>query len=389
MCDASVVLHKRAAAVWRAAWREPRWGFQHGKGPLIPLLPASSVAIDTGADMVPLGDTTASIGNGTLAVDGNVHTLVRASLLAEDIVIAKGRTSAHVDVDGFLTEMHLAMDIEPERIFALISAGGSIDTAIAPSLAWVDPLVRRCFLDNACVQQFLLKYKVGGVSSSTLNRLFGPGRYGTIPEGTPDALAPFLAYVRVVLNGSVVKARYHNTVAELLDFLPPGPVYLNGVQLQRCSFGLWTLSPWAHGTIHLYHEPARHTETRTTIGGMVQLPAGHQTPAFSPCTFSFTANAFAPALRHTNDEIAALAPAQPTALFMRLLTLGEPMTISYAQCISHHLAGHYEPRQLKDVLVSMALPGQQEAMAVLVYGRTMPVHPAFERYIAGVATSLR
>lgn len=389
MADATTIVFERAAAAWRAAWDEPRWGFQHGDGPLVPLLPSASVAIDAGAREVPVGDATGIVDGDSVAVDGNVHTLVRAALRKEDIVIAKGRTSAHLDVDRFLTEMHLALDIEPERIFALITAGGTIDTAIAPSLAWVDPLVRRCLLDYACVQQFLLKYKVGGVSASTLRRVFGHEGLGMLPSGTPDALAPFLAPVRVVLGGAAVKARYHNTVAELLDFLGPAPVYLNGVQLQRCTMALWTLSPCSHGTIHLYHEPARQTELRTTIGGMVQLPAGHRTPAFSPCLQSFTGNAFAPAQRHTYDEIAALAPAQPTALFMQLLTLGEPMTVSFAQCIYHRLGGHYEPDALKQVLVSMALPGQAEAMRFLLDRGAMPVHPAFARYAAGVAASLR
>lgn len=387
MDRATTVLHERAADAWRAAWDKPRWVYQHRDGPLMPLLPSSSAAIDTGAREVPVEDATGRVDGTTLVVDGNVHTLVRAALRKEDIIVAKGRTSAHLDVDGFLTELHLGLGIEPERIFALISAGGAIDAAIAPSVAWVDPLVRRCFLDYTCVQQFLLKYKVGGVSSRLLHRLFGCDTFGTLPGGTPDALAPFLAPVRVVVGDQTVAAHYHTTVAELLDVLPPVPVYLHGVRLQRCVMALWTLSPCSHGTIYLYHEPARHTESRTTIGGVMQLPADHHTPAFVPCMQSFTGNAFAPALRHTCDEIAALA--QPTVPFLQRLTLGEPMTISMAQCIFQQLAGHLGADALKQALVSMALPGQAEAMDFLLNRGATPVHPAFVRYMNHVAARLR
>jgi len=395
MSDQLAVLHQRAAAVYHAAWCMPRWGFHHGKNStLIVLPPATSMAIDAGSTAVALGDMTAKVLNrGTaLAVDGNVHSLLRMMRPArESITIAKGYTSAHVNVGNFLTEMHVAVGIEPERIFVHIAAGGDIDVALAPSVAWVDPLVRRCRMDCICAQNFLLKYRIGGVPMATLHRLFGTYSYTQDPEGTADALAPFLAPVILMQDGvPLARAFYHNTVAELLDTLPPAPVYLHGVQLRRCSVCLWELSPRSHGVIDLCAAPPADTETRTIMGGDVQLPRGHDVPAFVPCAFSITANAFAPALRHMPQQLAALAPPIPTALFLAQLTQGEPMTISLAQCIFRHLSAHYVPEVLRDVLISMALPTQHDAMAIALGAQSrLPVHISFETYVAGVALSLR
>ena len=379
------VILKRATAAYRAAWQCPRYAFRHGNGPIIPLQPTASAAIAAGGSRVPLGDVTAEVVNerSDIAIDGNVHQLVQLTRQKPvDIVIHEGLTSPHLDIEAFLAEIYIATGIESARVFVSINAAGPVDVAVAPSVAWVDPLVRRCADDYICVQQFLFKYKVAGVAPAMLERLFGAGTYGQFEGGTPDALAPFMARVRVVLGRQVVDARYFHTVSELLDALPPVPIYLNGVQLQRCSIALWKLSPCSHGVIHLYTDPARQVEERTIMGGRVRLPAGHRLPAFVPCDASFTGNAFAPELRHTAAELAALAPAVPTPLFLRQLVLGEPMTVSRAQCIYRHLSAHYPPQLLSEALLSLALPEQSDVMAhMLPSQHTMAAHSAFAAFV--------
>lgn len=382
----------RAHKAWDAAWRKPRWAYSAGRN-IIPLLPEASEAIEAGAAEVPLGDgVVGHVRGGTLAVDGNMHRLVRVhSLRPVDIVVAKDEASPHLDVRKFLTEMHLATNVAPERIHVHIAANGAVDVALAPSAAWVDPLIRRCFVDHACVQQFIGKYNIGGVSPQAMQRLFGVADYAQCPNGTPDALTPFVSPVRVVLDEhTVVGARYNHTVAELLDALPDQTVYLHGVPLYRCGIALWALSPVSHGTIALYTTPARGHETRTIMGGEVVLPAGYDGPAFVPSHLSFTGNAFAPPLRYLPDELAKIAPKVPTRLFMEQLTLGEPMTISRAQCIYRHMARHYPPEQLRAVLLSMALPCQSEAMGYFLDSQDdMPAHPTFTRYVAQVTCNLK
>lgn len=385
------IITDRAIEAYRAAWMQPRWAFRHRNGPTVLLQPRASTAIEAGATRVPLGDVTASVLNTKqeLEVDGNVHTLVSVEQLTpEDIYVHTGAQSPHLDVATFLDEVGIATGIETERIFVHIPATGHIETAIAPSVAWVDPLVRRCALDTTCIQQFLLKWNIGNVHPCLLERLFGTN-YGQASNGTPDAIKPFVAPVRVVLGTKTVHARYSNTVAELLDALPDVPIYLHGVQLLRCALCLWTLSPVSHGVIYLYLDPVAQVQTRTTIGAQSLLPRSHRLPAFVPCPGSFTGNAFAPALHDTPEQLAAKVPETPTVHFMKQLTLGEPMTVSRAQCIFRCLQTHFTPDALLTTLVNMALPGQEGAMrVVLASAHTMTVHPAFYAHIHQVARKL-
>ena len=385
------VVTDRAIEAYRAAWLQPRWAFRHGSGPTIMLQPRASAAIQAGSKRVPLGDATATVLNArkNLAVDGNVHTLLRVEQpTPEDIYVHTGARSPHLDVSTFLDEIGIATGIESERIFVHIPATGYIEAAIAPSVAWVDPLVRRCAFDTTCIQQFLLKWNVGNVHPRLLTRLFGTD-HGQVPGGTPDAITPFVAPVRVMLGTYAIQARYSNTVAQLLDALPDVPIYLHGVRLRRCALCLWTLSPVSHGVIHLYLHAATHVEPRTTIGAQTPLPSRHRLPAFVPAPASFTGNAFAPPLRHTPEQLAEMAPVLPTALFMTQLTLGEPMTVSRAQCIFRCLQPYYVPHALAQVLLDMALPGQRGAMqAFLPSVHTMAVHPAFQAYVHQVARKL-
>lgn len=385
------IVKERAIGAYRAAWLTPRWAFQHGRGPTILMQPRASAAIEAGAKRVPLGDTSAAVlntaSNKNLAVDGNVHTLVRVDHpTPEDIVVHTGARSAHLDVPTFLDELGIATGIETERIFVHIPATGHIEAAIAPSVAWVDPLVRRCASDAICIQQFLLKWNVGGVAPQLLTRLFGAHTHGQVQGGTPNAIKPFVAPVCVMVGAHAIQARYSNTVAELLDALPDMPVYLHGVQLVRCSRCLWTLSPVCHGVIHLYLQPATQVESVSTIGARTDVPTKHRLPSYVPSSNSFTGNAFAPPLRYTPAQLAQMAPSVPTTLFMVQLTLGEPMTVSRAQCIYRNLSSHYAPHTLANVLLDMALPGQRSAMQFMLTSvHTVLVHPAFETYVHEVA----
>ena len=228
----------------------------------------------------------------------------------------------------------------------------------------MDPLIRRCFVDHLCVQQFIGKYKIGGVMRQDLLRLFGWHNYRQHPEGTPDALAPFMAPVRVLLDDRwVVDAHYDHSISELLDALPPVP---STCTASRCAAADWRsgrLARLGHGVIHLYRTGAVRYEQRTIMGGTVTLPEFHSAAAFVPCPESFTGNAFAPRLHRTPYELAAVAPAQPTRLFMTQITQGEPMTIR-ALCIYEHLSPLYTVTTLRDVLLDMALP-RREPMQTL------------------------
>ena len=392
------IVEDHARKAWKQAWSAPRWAFRHGDhGRPILLLPAASAALEAGAPdgtELPLGDDgmrgRVQESRTEIAVDGNVHKLLRARATPpQDIEVGAGLHSPHLDVPQFLTEVQIATGLSPARVHVYIGATGSVDAALAPSDAWVDPLIRRCFVDHLCVQQFIGKYKIGGVMRQDLLRLFGWHNYRQHPDGTPDALAPFMAPVRVLLDDRwVVDAHYHHSISELLDALPPGPVYLHGVPLRRCGLALWTLSPVGHGVIHLYRTGAARYEQRTIMGGTIALPEFHSAAAFVPCPESFTGNAFAPRLHCTPDELAAVAPAQPTRLFMTLITQGEPMTISRALCIYEHLSPLYTVTTLRDVLLDMALPKQREPLQTLL-GSASNVHPTFETFVKQLAIALR
>ena len=388
------IIEERARKAWCAAWQAPRWGFQHhGDGPTVLLTPEASAAVEAGASRVPLEDGIVgeiSVDRATLQVDGNTHALARARAVPTDIEVAEGLRSAHLDVARFLSEIEVATGISPSRVHVHIGAAGAVEATVAPSDAWVDPLIRKCGPDGGCGQQFIGKYKIGRVATGAMARLFGYGGYRQHDNGTPEALAPFVAPVRVVLDERwVVDARYDHTVSELLDALPRRPIYLHGVQLQRCHLALWTLSPVSHGTIHVYRTPAARVVSRRILGGHVVLPPTYRPSDFVPCSASFTSNTFAPEQRHTPQEMAAAAPAQPTPAFVRMLTLGEPVTISRAHCIFYRMSSVYEPRALQQVLLAEALPGQAEAMMQVLYSQRAPaVHVAFDNWIAQITAHI-
>lgn len=390
------IIEDRARKAWCAAWLAPRWAFQHHTdGPTVLLTPEASAAIEAGASRVPLDDGIVgevSVDRTKLHVDGNTHALARARVVPTDIEVAQGLHSAHLDVARFLSEIEVATGIAPSRVHVHVGAAGTVEATVAPSDAWVDPLIRKCGPDGGCVQQFIGKYKIGGVSKQTMLRLFGYGDFLQHDGGTPDALAPFVAPVRVVLDERwVVDARYDHTVSELLDALPRRPIYLHGVQLQRCHLALWTLSPASHGTIYVYRAPAARVTHRRILGGqMITLPCDFRASAFVPWSTSFTGNAFAPEQQHTPQDMAAAAPAKPTSSFIRMLTLGEPLTISRAHCIFERMRTLYTPPQLQAALTELALPGQAEAMVQTLYSSRVPaVHPAFDNWIAQVAAHMK
>lgn len=387
------VIRKRAQEAWKTAWREPRWVYRHGSdGRMVPLMPCASRAVSAGATALDMGDDVrATIKGGKLHVDGNVHDLVRVlSLRPVDIEVAEGKSSLHLNVATFLREIDVAAGVPPSRVHIYIHANGVVDVAIAPTDAWVDPLIRCCVGDSSCIQQFIGKYNIGGVSPQVMERVFGLASYRQCPSGTPTELLPFCAPVRIMLDEKeAVDARYHHTVAELLHELPNRVIYLHGIPLHACRLALWALSPASHGVIHLYTKPARDRQLRTIMGGEVVLPKHYTTPAFVPCAHSFTGNAFAPALRYLPDELAKMAPKAPTKLFMQLLTQGEPMTIPRAQCIFQHMHVYFGAAPLAKVLVEMAMPVQQTAMQVLLGAeKAIPVHPTFARYVSHVTVSL-
>ena len=126
------------------------------------------------------------------------------------------------------------------------------------------------------------------------------------------------------------------------------------------------------------------------MGGLtVQLPRDHAVPSFVPCVRSFTANAFSPAMRHTPKELAQMAPKLPTVLFMQHIVLGEPMTVSRAQCIYRHLRKFYVPHMLAEVLRHMALPGQEDTLAhFLTCEATVHAHPTFVQHVQRIAQEM-
>lgn len=390
------IIRQRAQTAWNEAFAQPRWCFQHKTGPCVPLTPVASAAIDAGATVVPLGYGDGIFGHvlsgaSELEVDGNVHTLHRvAKITPEDVELSVGTVSLHVDVDAFLTEVYVATNIAPSRINVYMSASGLISVEVAPSEAWVDPLIRRCLTDATCIQQFVNKYMIGGVDKDMMRRVLGSSHLAQCAGGTPNALLPFVSRVKVFLDdNAVVDAYYHHTITELLAALPAHPVYLHGIHLVHDNLPLWILSPVAHGAIYLYSRPANHLQRRLTMGGPIMLPTFYSKTAFVPCRHSFTGNAFAPALRNTPESLASMAPAHPTCIFMQAICIGEPMTLSRAQCIYRHMKGIYCPKMLRKTLLSMALPRQAHAMDhFLASKRTLPAHPTFDRYVSQLAACL-
>jgi len=354
---------KRAEQAYHDAWLQPRDAFRHGSGPIIYLLPGA-VKVET--DQVDLGDIvgTRSACGTKLHVDGNTHDLLRVrGPVPEDIVITCDRTSPHVDVPAFLAQCALDTGIEPERMLIYLPTSGSIEVHVAPSMAWVDPLVRRSDLDCACVQQFIMKYNIGAVNPDTMQALFGDRHYTQVEGGTARALLPFLARVDVFIDSTarVLHARYNNTVNDVLARLS-GPLYLHGVQLEPSDAPLWMLTPLAHGRIYLYTKPVA-TRVRAL-------------PAFVPCRNSPTGNALStiPAARRV--------PAVVTQAHLMALTCGEPMTISRAQCIYRALTNRTDETALVETLVGMAMPQQDMVMRESLRAQlSFPVREAFRAYV--------
>ena len=252
------IIENRATQAYKAAWQAPRWAYRHSAGALVQVLsPVVSAAIEAGARVFRL-DKEGVVGsiNVTrthLHVDGNTHELVRLSHIAPcDIRVQAGQHSEHLDIDAFLTEIELASGIDAARIYVNIERTGHVEVSIAPSTAWVDPLIRLDIPTASRTQEFVNKYKIGGVPNQVLARLFGEAHYTQCEHGSCAPLAPFCARVQVWIDSYSVYARYCHTIAEVIDFFPGVPLYFCGVKLERCSACLWTLSPWQHGCIHLY-----------------------------------------------------------------------------------------------------------------------------------------
>ena len=390
------IIRKRALDAWSEAFCCPRWHYGHGSGPFVALTPCASRAIDAGASVVKVAYDDCMTGRvnmkqRSITIDGNTHDLIHVPRVkTECIEIAPGNVSVHVNIDHFLSEIEFATHISAERINVHIDHTGLVDVTVAPHCSWVDPLIRSCAFDQVCVQQFIVNHQVGGVDPAVLVRLFGPMVIVQCPSGTPDAIAPFVSPVNILLDDKVVfTLTYMHTVFDLLGLIGHTEVFLHGVKLQPCGLCLWTLSPVGFGCIYLYTRAAKQTIKRSTIGAQVALPKGHSRKAFVPCMHSFTLNAFAPPMRYSPRALAKVAPEKPTCIFIQALCQGEPLTVSRAKCIFRHLQGFYDKKLLRDVLLSMALDHQAATMSFyLDSDAQIVVHYAFDRYVKLVSDNL-
>ena len=211
------IIRQMGVTAYRAAFEGKRMAFRHGAGPAVLLhpgaAPGTTFMLD-GEDAV-IDDT-----GETMAIDGNVHDIVQVDrVIPEDMVISVGRSSKHVDVDAFLRRAAFDTGVEPERMLVVVGANGKSDVAIAPSMAWIHPLIRHTDCDASCVQQFIDKFRVGNVTAELLDRVFGQRNLTLVEGGNCRALLPFLARVVVVIDGGTthIEGRYTHTVAQLLE----------------------------------------------------------------------------------------------------------------------------------------------------------------------------
>ena len=390
------VIRNRAFALWQDAFSQPRWHFKHLSGPGAALTPCASKAIQAGASTVSVSyddDMQGHISQDRqhITIDDNTHDLVLVPRVKKEAIeIAEGNTSIHLNIAQFLSEIEITTGISADRINVHIDSTGLVDLAVAPTSSWVDPLIRCCAFDPVCVQQFIVNHNIGNIAPAVLNRLFGPGQFAQPPTGTADALAPFLSPVNIMLDDDLVfTLTYMHTVFDLLNLIGAKKVYLHGVHLERCALCLWTLSPIGFGAIYLYTKAPRQKVLRTTIGTQFMLPKRHSKRAFVPGMYSFTLNAFAPALRHTPSDLAKRYPGKPTCVFINNICHGEPLTVSRAMCIFRHLRFKVDNELLKTTLLSMALKNQGVTMSFYLNNMyPLPVSHYFEQYVQAVAENL-
>jgi hypothetical protein len=351
------IIRQMGVAAYRAAFEGKRMAFRHGAGPAVLLhpgaAPGTTFMLD-GEDAV-IDDT-----GETMAIDGNVHDIVQVDrVIPEDMVISVGRSSKHVDVDAFLRRAAFDTGVEPERMLVVVGANGKSDVAIAPSMAWIHPLIRHTDCDASCVQQFIDKFRVGNVTAELLERVFGQRNLTLVEGGNCRALLPFLARVVVVIDGGTthIEGRYTHTVAQLLE-RAGSPLFLHGLPLHSTHARLWTLSPFAHGVVHVYTKQMVQTAPRM--------------PICVPCDAHPLGNA-------AIDMRAPLpVPAQVTAAYLKHLIASRPVTTSRAQCIYRVLSPHTDAAALHATLLAMS-----PAMAT---APPCPVRPAFEAHVRRAIT---
>jgi len=350
-------IRQLGAAAYRAAFEGKRLAFRHGTGPAVLLHPGAA----RGATFMLDGEEAVIDDKGdTMAIDGNVHDIVHVDrVIPEDMVISVGRSSKHVDVDAFLRRAAFDTGVEPERMLVVVGANGESDVAIAPSMAWIHPLIRHTDYDAVSVQRFIDKFRIGNVTPEVLERVFGQRNFTMAEGGSCRALLPFLARVVIVVDGGKthIEGRYTHTVAQLIE-RAGSPLFLHGLPLHSSHARLWTLSPFAHGVVHVY----------TTQ--MVQT--GPPMPICVPCDTHPLGNA-AIAMREPLP-----VPAQITAAYLKHLLAGRPVTTSRAQCIYRVLSPHTDAAALHATLLTVS-----PAMATCP---PLPVRPAFEMHVRRAIT---
>jgi len=147
---------------WTAAFREERVYYSTCSGNRVPFTIEQSAAIMSGAKVINLGsEMEATIMGNDVHIDGNTFALKRGIVAPEELVVADGRDSSHMDLQNILKELDLVTGISARRWRITVDEEGQADVSIAPSESYIATEIRdRPVTDYTSLAQWLRKYDV-------------------------------------------------------------------------------------------------------------------------------------------------------------------------------------------------------------------------------------
>lgn len=382
---------------WQAAFRKERYYHETWQGTRVPFTIEQCTAIVSGATTVDLGpQMQATIEGDQVHIDGNAFDLKKGFVAPEELVVASGRDSSHMDLGVILAELEIVTGIVERRWLIHVDAWGNADVHIAPSVAYVAPEIRdRSVTDLASLAQWLITYDVKA-SREQLTEVFGStaAMLGPGAGGGKDSsiIGAFFAPLRVVLHRKsgrdhTINARGTFTVRKVLTLAPAGHWHLHGVPLQPFDdVAIWRCCTHDNTVLHLYDHPHDCAyESRETIAGTLQLPQGGVGPrAFVPYP-TVSGNMFGDAPLKRVEDVVAAAPAQLDSLWLTWVNANDAMiSFDHARLMLDALQSRYGRAACLEAICKQMYPGQASVFKQALASGRMPRSYVRRRYICYV-----
>lgn len=371
--DAAKLARARIEPRWRAAFREPRWGYRMSGGTTMPFTIEQSAAIESGATTVALGHALTAAVNPQrthVDVDGNVYMLEKVVANPEILTISDDHDSSHMDLRTILSELQVLTGIRTTRWMIEVDTAGTIEVHVAPSDAFVAPEIRnRALADYASLAQWVIKYNVKATVEQ-LTAVFGPTGGMLGPEvtaaGSDDSvLKPFMDPMNVIVHQK--GARHHRRInvlgtTSVRDVIRAAgcPLFLHGVPLLPFKdVAIWRCCHYNNTVLHLYdHAHPVEKITIQTMGGPAEVPRRRAAKAFVPYP-TLSGNLFGDRAVCRPTDVAAAAPQQLTREWLIMLNASSDFVCyDHGALLLEVLTPRYGRQPVLDVLRTMMTPEQ-------------------------------